>query len=179
MNSTAARTFITVSKLIDGLKERDLLNDASKLRIGFSDFFFNEFENNKTVNIRIVSIKTLNNNSVASKIDLNDLFDIAGGINVWLNVGRQLNKIRFPLTKQLHGISINLTQKSFTNKYGDIISFYKIHYLNVKSGDENIKIMNKLETELHKKTLEWFEAKCCFDSDNESDNDYDIDPDAF
>ena len=97
----------------------------------------------------------MNNNKIIKDIDFDELFDIAGGANIWLNVSTQLNDVDFPLIRRLNEINIDVKASSFKTEKGDGI-FYKINYVNLPNTIENKKLMSKLNNELNKKHDERF-----------------------
>ena len=152
-----ARTFITINKLINGLRNNDLLNDATHIKVLFDGFIsVNNFYNKRIRNIHVLAVKTMNNNKIIKDIDIDELFDIAGGANIWLNVSTQLNDVDFPLIRRLNEINIDVKATSFKTEKGDGI-FYKINYVNLPNTIENKKLMSKLNNELNKKHAERFD----------------------
>ena len=146
-----ARTFITINKLINGLRNNDLLNDATHIKVYFDGFIsVNNFYNKRIRNIHVLAVKTMNNNKIIKDIDIDDLFDIAGGTNIWLNVSTQLNDVDFPLIRQLNEINIDVNPTSFKTEKGDGI-FHKVNYVKTKNTIDNKKLMSKLNNELNKK----------------------------
>ena len=179
------KSFINVSKLIQGLNAS---NDTTRIRIGFDDVFNvkgkgtscqGQSPYTKETNIKVLSVKAMNNSQVLKNYDMLEIFKIADGINVWLNVRKQLNKINFGLTKKLHCIDIDLEQKTFTNQKGEKISYYPIHYISVKEGEQATRLMNKLEKELREKEVQYVDslAKKVYEKDEE--NEKEISPDMI
>ena len=150
-----AKTFISVNKLINGLRNNDLLNDATHIKILFDGFISVNYYNKRIRNIHVLAIKTMNNNKIIKDIDFDELFDIASGTNIWLNVSTQLNDVDFPLIRQLNEINIDVKPSSFKTEKGDGI-FYKINYVKLPNNIENKKLMSKLNNELNKKHVERF-----------------------
>ena len=145
-----AKNFISTNKLINGLKNKDLLNDATHIKVLFDGFISVDFCNKRIRNIHVLAVKTMNNNKVIKDIDMDELFDIAGGFNIWLNVSTQLNDVDFPLIRQLKEINIDVKPTSFKTEKGDAV-FHKINYVKTKNSIENKKLMSKLNNELNKK----------------------------
>ena len=145
-----AKTFISVNKLINGLRNNDLLNDATHIKILFDGFISVNYYNKRIRNIHVLAVKTMNNNKIIKDIDIDELFDIVGGANIWLNVSTQLNDVDFPLIRRLNEINIDVKPTSFKTEKGDAI-FYKINYVKLPINNENKKLMNKLNNELNKK----------------------------
>ena len=150
-----AKTFLSVNKLINGLRNNDLLNDATHIKILFDGFISVNYYNKRIRNIHVLAIKTMNNNKIIKDIDFDELFDIASGTNIWLNVSTQLNDVDFPLIRQLNEINIDVKPSSFKTEKGDGI-FYKINYVKLPNNIENKKLMSKLNNELNKKHVERF-----------------------
>ena len=145
-----AKTFISVNKLINELRNNDLLNDATHIKVYFDGFISVDYYNKRIRNIHVLAVKTMNNNKIIKDIDIDDLFDIAGGTNIWLNVSTQLNDVDFPLIRRLNEINIDVKATSFKTEKGDAV-FHKINYVNTKNSIENKKLMSKLNNELNKK----------------------------
>ena len=150
-----AKTFISVNKLINGLRNNDLLNDATHIKVLFDGFISVNYYNKRIRNIHVLAVKTMNNNKIIKDIDFDELFDIAGGANIWLNVSTQLNDVDFPLIRRLNEINIDVNPTSFKTEKGDGI-FYKINYVNLPNTIDNKKLMSKLNNELNKKHDERF-----------------------
>lgn len=170
------KSFINVSKLINGLV---IPTEATKIRIVFNDEFSVKGRFTKAMNVRILSVKAMNGSTVLKTYDMMEIFEIAEGINVWLNVRKQLNKVNFGLTKKLHCIDIDLQQKTFINQKGETISYYPIQYVSVKEGDESNKVMNRLEKELREKELEYVNNNETSKKIKDSDDNEEIDPEMF
>ena len=154
------KTFITINKLINGLNNKCLLNDATHIKVLFDDHIEAKYYNKKVRNIRVLAI---------DDIDINELFDIAGGTNVWLNVSTQLNNVKLPIVKRLNELSIDVKPTSYKSPGGEI-TFYKITYINKPSTDKNKQLMNKLNNELSKKHVARFNA--CVSSFVRDDSDF-------
>ena len=150
MNQQPARTFISVNKLINGLRNNDLLNDATHIKVLFDGFISVDYYNKRIRNIHVLAVKTMNNDKIIKDIDIDELIDIAGGANIWLNVSTQLNDVDFPLIRQLCEINIDVNPTSFKTEKGDAV-FHKINYVKTKNSIENKKLMSKLNNELNKK----------------------------
>ena len=165
------KNFINVSKLIHGLNPSE---DTTKIRIIFNDVFSVKGKYTTEMNIKVLSVKAMKNSTVLKVYDMMEIFEIAEGINVWLNVRKQLNKINFGSTKKLHCLDIDLEQKTFINQKGERISYYPIQYIKVKECDVSNKLMNKLEKELEEKEVEYVKA-----NEKEEDFDDDIDPEML
>ena len=164
-----AKTYITVNKLINGLRNNDLLNDIIELRVLFDDVMEANYYNKKVRNVHILAIKAMNKNKIIKDIDIDELFDIAKGINIWLNVSTQLNNVEFPLIKRLNELTIDVKPTSYKTPNGEI-TFYKINYMNKPNTDKNKKLMNKLNNELSIKHVERFNA--CVSSFVRNDSDF-------
>ena len=150
-NQQPAKTFISVNKLINGLRNNDLLNDATHIKVYFDGFIsVNNYYNKRIRNIHVLAVKTMNNNKIIKDIDIDELFDIAGGVNIWLNVSSQLNDVDFPLIRQLNEINIDVNPTSFKTEKGDAV-FHKIKHVKLPNNIENKKLMSKLNNELNKK----------------------------
>ena len=146
-----AKTFISVNKLINGLRNNDLLNDATHIKVLFDGFIsVNNYYNKRIRNIHVLAVKTMNNNKIIKDIDIDELFDIAGGVNIWLNVSSQLNDVDFPLIRQLNEINIDVNPTSFKTEKGDAV-FHKIKHVKLPNNIENKKLMSKLNNELNEK----------------------------
>ena len=147
------KTFMTVNKLINGLNDKGLLNDIITLSVLFDDVMAANYYNKKVRNVRVLQIKAVNKNNVIKDIDFNEIFNIAGSINVWLNVSTQLNYVNFPSIKRLNELTIDVKPLSYKTPNGNI-SFYKITYINTPNDDKSKRLMNKLNNELSKKHVE-------------------------
>ena len=147
------KTFMTVNKLINGLNDKNLLNDIITLSVLFDDVMAANYYNKKVRNVRVLQIKTIDKNNVIKDIDMNEIFNIAGSINVWLNVSTQLNYVNFPSIKRLNELTIDVKPLSYKTPNGNI-SFYKITYINTPNDDKSKRLMNKLNNELSKKHVE-------------------------
>ena len=147
------KTFLTVNKLIDGLNDKDLLNDIITLSVLFDDVMAANYYNKKVRNVRVLQIKTIDKNNLVKYIDFNEIFNIAGSINVWLNVSTQLNNVNFPSIKRLNELTIDVKPLSYKTPNGNI-SFHKITYINTPNTDKNKRLMNKLNNELSKTHVE-------------------------
>ena len=145
-----AKTFISVNKLINGLRNNDLLNDATHIKIYFDGFISVNYYNKRIRNIHVLAVKTMNNDKIIKDIDFDELFDIAGGVNIWLNVSTQLNDVDFPLIRRLNEINIDVNPTSFKTEKGDAV-FHKINYVNLPNTIDNKKLMSKLNNELNEK----------------------------
>ena len=144
MNQQPKKTFLTVNKLINGLNDKGLLNGKTTIRVLFDDVMEAKYYNKKVRNIRVLAI---------DDIDFNEIFNIAGSINVWLNVSTQLNYVNFPSIKRLNELTIDVKPLSYKTPNGNI-SFYKITYINTPNDDKSKRLMNKLNNELSKKHVE-------------------------
>ena len=162
------KTFISSSKLIKGLNL--VKSDSQYLRVVFNDVMRgNEKLQNKTF-VKVLSVYLCSGNETLNKYDMLDIFEIAGGINTWLDTGKQLKKVKFSYLKCLMCLDISLSPKSFMNNQGLNISYYPITYKNVKASDESNKKMKALERELEKKEIERVNsllAKVNIESDDE------------
>ena len=147
------KTFMTVNKLINGLNDKNLLNDIITLSVLFDDVMAANYYNKKVRNVRVLQIKTIDKNNDIKDIDFNEIFNIAGSINVWLNVSTQLNYVNFPSIKRLNELTIDVKPLSYKTPNGNI-SFYKITYINTPNDDKSKRLMNKLNNELSKKHVE-------------------------
>ena len=154
------KTFITINKLINGLNDKELLNGRTMVRVLFDDVMEANYYNKRIRNIRVLSI---------DDIDINELFNIAGGTNVWLNVSTQLNNVKLPIVKRLNELSIDVKPTSCKSPGGEI-TFYKITYVNTPNTDKNKQLMNKLNNELSKKHVARFNA--CVSSFVRDDSDF-------
>ena len=163
------KTFLTVNKLIDGLNDKDLLNDIITLSVLFDDVMEAKYYNKKVRNVRVLQIKTIDNNNIVKYIDFNEIFNIAGSINVWLNVSTQINNVNLPSIKRLNELTIDVKPTSYKTPNGEI-TFYKINYMNKPNTDKNKKLMNKLNNELSIKHVERFNA--CVSSFVRNDSDF-------
>ena len=152
-NQQTKKTFMTVNKLINGLNDKDLLNDIKTLKVLFDDVMAANYYKKKVRNVRVLQIKTIDKNNVIKDIDMNEIFNIAGSINVWLNVSTQLNYVNFPSIKRLNELTIDVKPLSYKTPNGNI-SFYKITYINTPNDDKSKRLMNKLNNELSKKHVE-------------------------
>ena len=139
-----AKTFVTVNKLINGLNDKGLLNGKTTMRVLFDDVMEAKYYNKRIRNIRVLAI---------DDIDFNEIFNIAGSINVWLNVSTQLNNVIFPSIKRLNELTIDVKPLSYKTPNGNI-SFHKITYINTPNTDKNKRLMNKLNNELSKTHVE-------------------------
>ena len=146
-------THINVSKLIEGLNKKHLLNDVDELRVTFNDSMHTTPYGRRVLNIRVLSITTRNRRGVIKSIDFNDIFDITGHINVWLNVGTQLDNVKMPIVRQLREISIDVNP-TVCKDY----SFHKITYIPIPNDSEARSRMRRLERELSTKHLEHLET---------------------
>ena len=181
------KTFMSVSKLIDGLKPEERPDgleprsgeEPTKIRIVFNDVFRSKGKYTGEMNVRILTVKAMRGFAVLKNYDMLEIFKIANGINVWLNVRKQLNKTNFGLTKKLHCLDIDLDQKKFINQKGETISYYPIQYINVKEGDENIRVMNRLEKELEEKEVEYVNSLGTKSVEAHEEVEEEIDPDTF
>ena len=153
MNKQPIKTFITVNKLINGLNDKDLLNDIKTLKVLFDDHMEANYYNKKVRNVRVLQIKTINKNNIVKDIDINEIFNIAGNYNVWLNVSTQLNNVKFPLVKRLNELSINVKPVFYKPANGEI-TYHKITYIKKPITEKNKNLMNKLNEELSKKHVE-------------------------
>ena len=165
------KSFINVSKLINGLV---IPTEATKIRIVFNDEFSVKGRFTKEMNVRILLVKAMKDSSVLKVYDMMEIFEIAEGINVWLNVRKHLNKVNFGLTKKLHCLDIDLEQKTFINQKGERISYYPIQYVSVKECDVSNKLMKKLEKELEEKEVKRVENLA--DKIKDDEDDEEIDP---
>jgi hypothetical protein len=147
------KTFLTVNKLINGLNDKDLLNDIITLRVLFDDVMEANYFNKKVRNVRVLQIKTIDNNNIVKDIDMNEIFNIAGHINVWLNVSTQINNVNFPLVKRLNELTIDVKPVFFKSANGET-TYHKITYIKLENNDKNKRLMNKLNNELIKKHVE-------------------------
>ena len=150
MNQQPKKTFLTVNKLINGLNDKGLLNDIKTLKVLFDDCMGTNYYNKKVRNIRVLAI---------DDIDINEIFNIAGGINVYLNVSTQLNNAKLPIVKQLNELSIDVKPTSYKTPNGEI-TFHKITYINKPNDDKNKRLMSKLNNELSKKHVEYVNKLC-------------------
>ena len=148
MNQQPKKTFITTNKLINGLNKLSLLHDKNTIDILFDDLMEANYYGRKIRNIRILSIED---------IDLNNLFEIAEGTNVWLNVSTQLNNIDFSMVKHLNKLSIEVKENTYENSNGNII-YHKIKCIKLPKNEANKKLMDKLNNELSKKHVERFNS---------------------
>jgi hypothetical protein len=146
-------THINVSKLIEGLNKKHLLNDVDELRVAFNDSMHTTPYGRRVLNIRVLSITTRNRRGVIKSIDFNDIFDITGHINVWLNVGTQLDNVKMPIVRQLREISIDVNP-TVCKDY----SFHKITYIPIPNDGEARDKVRRLERELSTKHLEHLET---------------------
>jgi hypothetical protein len=167
MNKQPIKTFITVNKLINGLNDKDLLNDIKTLKVLFDDYMEADYFNKKVRDVRVLQIKAVNKNNIVKDIDINEIFNIAGNYNVWLNVSTQLNNVKFPLVKRLNELSIDVKPIFYKTANGEI-TFHKITYINKPDDDKNKRLMSKLNNELSKKTVEHFNKK--YSSGNDRDD---------
>ena len=168
------KNFINVSKLIHGLNPSE---DTTKIRIIFNDVFSVKGKYTTEMNIKVLSVKAMKDSTVLKVYDMMEIFEIAEGINVWLNVRKQLNKINFGSTKNLHCLDIDLEQKTFINQKGERISYYPIQYVSVKECDVSNKLMKKLEKELEEKEVKRVENLA--DKIKDDEDDEEIDPDIL
>ena len=143
------QSHISVTQLFEGI------NTNSDIRVVFNDYFTSS--TGKTF-VKILQVKVNEQSSGQSHgqaIDLLKVFEIAQGINVWLNCGRQLRTIRLSLTqKELHCLDIESKLNKFINNQGQEIAYHKIHFKRVTQNDAIKKMMNKLEKELAEKEIE-------------------------
>ena len=144
MNQHPKKTFVTINKLINGLNDKGLLNGKTTMRVLFDDVMEAKYYNKKVRNIRVLAI---------DDIDFNEIFNIAGGTNVWLNVSTQLNNVNLPSIKRLNELTIDVKPLSYKTPNGNI-SFHKITYINTPNDDKSKRLMNKLNNELSKKHVE-------------------------
>ena len=144
MNQHPKKTFVTINKLINGLNDKGLLNGKTTMRVLFDDVMEAKYYNKKVRNIRVLAI---------DDIDFNEIFNIAGGTNVYLNVSTQLNNVNLPSIKRLNELTIDVKPLSYKTPNGNI-SFHKITYINTPNDDKNKRLMNKLNNELSKKHVE-------------------------
>ena len=144
---------ITTPNLINGLRDKHLLDNATSLMVVFDDFGTFESFGKKTMNIRVLSLTTMENDTVINAIDLTDVFDVAGNINVWLNVGTQLNNVKLPYVMQLHSVVIDLNPSTFKTASRDIV-YYKIQYKELPDKEKTTEKYNRLKSNLSKKHVE-------------------------
>ena len=168
-----AKSFISTTKLIQELMSKQLIPSGEKtVRIIFNDFVVDKRYKSK-MNVRILRIKGVKTNTI---INPQDLFNIAEGINVWLNVKR-LDIVS--LTKQLFGLEIDLTPKQFTNNKGEHISYFPVSFVKIKSGDENQKMMSELEKEIEDEELKWFNSRYSKGDGEEMKDEVEVDVDMI
>ena len=169
------KTFISTTKLIKGL---NLVNsDNQYLRVVFNDVMKGNQKLQNKIFVKVLSVALCSGNEVINKYDMLDIFKIADGINVWLDTGKQLKKVKFPYLKNLMCIDINLSPKSFTNNQGLIIKYYPIVYKPVKACKESENKMRKLERELENKEIERVNnlARNMSITDDEDEEEIDVD----
>ena len=147
------RKFISTPNLINGLRDKHLLDNATSLMVVFDDFGTFESFGKKTMNIRFLSMTAMKGDTVINTIDLKDVFDITGRINVWLNVGTQLNNVKLPYVMQLHSVVIDLNPSTFKRPSGDIV-YHKIQYKELPDKEKTTAKYNKLKSNLSKKHVE-------------------------
>ena len=151
------KSFISVSKLINELDT----SGATHIRVLFNDFIKGMGKYTSQYNINILNVRLLKDGKMIKRVDFKDIINIAG-LNPWLNVGRQLNKIlglHEILTKSIDAIDIDLTPSSFMNNKGEIIKYHKIEFIKVKKGDANTTLMNNLIKETEDAMIKWFNDK--------------------
>ena len=172
-----AKTFLNVSKLMNNI---DVPEEATHIRVTFDNVLSGGGNYKSSKSIRVLSVKAIKDSTVLKEYDMMDIFKIAEGINVWLNVGRQMKEYKHALTKILHCLDIDLQQKTFINQKGETISYYPIQYVSVKEGDESNRVMNRLEKELREKELEYVNNETSKKEKTEAhDNETEIDPEMF
>ena len=147
------KSFISVTKLINGLNINSEESDGSHfIRISFDQFL--KTKNDKMC-VRLLTVKEIKNNAVIKIYDMLDIFEIAGGINVWLDVGHQMNKETMSYTrKELNCIDIDTKLSSFITNHGERIQFHKLTYRPVVRSEVSIKKMNNYVKELEQKEQE-------------------------
>lgn len=135
------KSWVSVSQLFEKLKPE------GDLRIIF-DYTMN-IKGNK-MGVRVLSVKCN-----GKEIDMEQIFEIADGINVWLDCGKQLNKIKFGILRELHCIDIDSTLSKFINNKGQEISYHKINFKPVTQSEGIKNMMNRLVKELEQKEVEY------------------------
>ena len=159
------KSFITISKLVNELNT----SGATHIRVLFNDFMKGMSKYASQYDINILDVRLLKkeqsseqgSGQIIKRVNFKDILNIAG-LNPWLNVGRQLNKILGSheiLTKSIDAIDIDLTPTSFMNNKGEIIKYHKIEFIKVKKGDANTRLMNNLIKETEEAMITWFNDK--------------------
>ncbi len=144
-----AKSFLNVSKLISNI---DIPKETTHIRVAFDEVISGGGVYKNSKSIRILAVKAIKDSTVLKEYDMKDIFDIAEGINVWLNVGRQLNKCQLASTK-LSKIEIDLKQKSFIDNTGREVKYYPLTCHQFKNGES---VLNQLTKALEEKEHEHF-----------------------
>ena len=169
------KTFMSTSKLIKGLNLEN--SDTQYMRIAFNEVMEGNHKLQNKIFVRVLSVSLCSGNEIIKKYDMSEIFKISNGINVWLDTGKQLKKVKFPMVKTLQCLDISLSPKTFTNNQGLNINYYQISYKPVKSSQQSENKMKALERELEKKEVErvnYLSTNITTDSDDEE-----IDADFF
>ena len=121
-----AKTFFGISKLM-------------KNRVVFDEFVsgIGKFKSNTSINV--LAVKAINKEQKVIKVyDMSDICEIAEGVNVWLNAGKQLRK--YPLKPELLSkIEINIHPKPGTDNQGKSFEYYPVINCCQFSKGEDIK----------------------------------------
>ena len=131
-----AKTFFGISKL---MKNLDIPEDAAAIRVVFDEFVsgIGKFKSNTSINV--LAVKAINKEQkIIKTYDMSDICEIAEGVNVWLNAGKQLRK--YPLKPELLSkIEINIHPKPGTDNQGKSFEYYPVINCCQFSKGEDIK----------------------------------------
>ena len=166
MNSSVrisrAHSYINTTKFINALETTGIFNSGnpSHVRVLFNDHINGSGRYSSQYNINILDVRLLKDGQMIKRVDFKDIINIVG-LNPWLNVGHQLNKVKNELgiTKVLDAIDIDIATESFMNNKGQIINYHPIKYVKIKRGEGNTNLMNKLIKEVSEASIKWFNDK--------------------
>ena len=172
MNSSVrisrAHSYINTTKFINALETTGIFNtgntwnseNPSHVRVLFNDHINGSGRYSSQYNINILDVRLLKDGQMIKRVDFKDIINIVG-LNPWLNVGHQLNKVKNELgiTKVLDAIDIDIATESFMNNKGQIINYHPIKYVKIKRGEGNTNLMNKLIKEVSEARIKWFNDK--------------------
>lgn len=166
-----AKSFLRVRELIENL---DIPEGATHIRVVFDNVFSGSGFYKNTKKVRVLSVKAIKDSTVLKEYDMLDIFKYAKGINVWLDVGKQLNKCHLALTKMLSKVEIDLKQKSFIDNNGREVKYYPLTCQQFPKGES---LLNKLNKALEEKELQRFNtiAKNSIEAYVEDDDDFNED----
>ena len=145
-----AKTFLNVSKLMNNI---EVPEEATHIRVTFDNVLSGGGNYKSSKSIRVLSVKAIKDRTVLKEYDMMDIFKIAEGINVWLNVGRQLNKYPLSMTGMLSKIEIDLKQKTFIDNTGREVKYNPLSCQQFKNGES---LMNKLSEALKEKEQQYY-----------------------